>query len=763
MKIFESHPVRSNCPRRLKRASAIVFTWLAATASAQDLSTTNTNTLSHFWATAQATNQPVTVVSFGDSVADSYRSVTFSVINMMVESLGVAGYSLNNYGDATLYNLTNGAQVVTGPTALWFSDYYQLPPGGSLWWNDQDSPNGVYSDKLGVFWVAQPQGGLMTFSVSTDQGAWTPLLTLNGYAAVATGQYTNIVLAPDFHQIRVDGVSGTNYVIGPQLLLQTTSGVHVVFMDKGGIAVSDVTNVPSAIRTPIFAALSPDLLIWHMKEDGTTVTSNGLMICEQWWSNAAPACDVIYIGTMYESVDTNPATAVTVSQNTLVRYIALQYNRAYCNLMNPSISWPWMNSQGYMADGTHTTYAGGLYLARYLWYEFGFSAPGVGIPPQTVSFSASPTNDIIPLAVTFTDTSVASITNWFWDFGDGTITNLMTEVVRHTYASTGTFTVTEIITIPGGLLTNTQANYITVSLVQPSANFTAAPTNGVVPLTVTFADTSTGSIANWFWSFGDGNTTNATTNSMRHTYITPGTYSVTEIVNGPAGSSTNTWANYISVSLPPPSASFTAIPTGGVTPLTVTFADASTGNITNWFWNFGDGNTTNATTRGMQHTYATAGTYGVTEIVTGLGGFSTTTRANYITALLAAQFQAWQLQYFNCTNCVLAQLNVDADGTGQNNLFKYIAGLDPTNPASMFVLNVASGTNQSQAMNLNFNPLAIGRTYTPQFSTDLVSGVWMPLTTYMGPVTNIGGTQVTITDTNPIPPQEFYRIDISLP
>ena len=104
----------------------------------------------------------------------------------------------------------------------------------------------------------------------------------------------------------------------------------------------------------------------------------------------------------------------------------------------------------------------------------------------------------------------------------------------------------------------------------------------------------------------------------------------------------------------------------------------------------------------------------------------------------------------------------DADGTGQNNRFKYVAGLDPTNRASVFVLNIASLPNQPQVMNLNFTPLAPGRTYMPQFSTDLVSGVWMPLTTYTGPVTN-NGNQVTITDTNPIPPQKFYRIDITYP
>ena len=128
----------------------------------------------------------------------------------------------------------------------------------------------------------------------------------------------------------------------------------------------------------------------------------------------------------------------------------------------------------------------------------------------------------------------------------------------------------------------------------------------------------------------------------------------------------------------------------------------------------------------------------------------------------------WRAQYFSnvstngtttngqsCATC-------DADGIGQNNLFKYIAGLDPTNPASVLVLNIAS-TNHPSQNNLFFTPLALGRIYTPQFSTDLTSGVWLPLTTYIGPLTNNNGNQVTITDTNPIPPQEFYRIQISLP
>ena len=82
------------------------------------------------------------------------------------------------------------------------------------------------------------------------------------------------------------------------------------------------------------------------------------------------------------------------------------------------------------------------------------------------------------------------------------------------------------------------------------ASFTGSPTSGVVPLAVTFTDTSTGSITNWSWSFGDGGTASLTTNVALYTYNTAGVYTVTEIVSGAGGSSTNTQVNYITVLTP---------------------------------------------------------------------------------------------------------------------------------------------------------------------------------------------------------------------
>jgi PKD repeat protein len=211
-----------------------------------------------------------------------------------------------------------------------------------------------------------------------------------------------------------------------------------------------------------------------------------------------------------------------------------------------------------------------------------------------------------------------------------------------------------------------------------------------------------------------------------------------------------------------PKAVFTvSSPTTALPPLTVTFADASTGIITNWFWNFGDGATSNTSaTTSVTHTYTSAGVYSAAETVTGPGGTNLSAQTTLITIL--TPFQAWQLQYFGCTNCSQAQPGTDADGTGQDNLFKYVAGLDPTNPASVFAFNVVSVPSQLVEKNLVFGPVAAGRSYTPLFSTNLLNGPWAPLTTTAAPpVTN--GAQVTITDTNATQPQKYYQIEISGP
>jgi hypothetical protein len=79
----------------------------------------------------------------------------------------------------------------------------------------------------------------------------------------------------------------------------------------------------------------------------------------------------------------------------------------------------------------------------------------------------------------------------------------------------------------------------------------------------------------------------------------------------------------------------------------------------------------------------------------------------------------------------------------------------------VFVLKIANVSGVSTQKNLIYNPIASGRTYTPQFSTNLTSGAWATLTGISVPVTN--ANQVTITDLGATQTNKFYRLQITYP
>src|SRR5439155_2721090 len=88
-----------------------------------------------------------------------------------------------------------------------------------------------------------------------------------------------------------------------------------------------------------------------------------------------------------------------------------------------------------------------------------------------------------PLTVNFIDTSIDSITNRIWIFGDGSITNTIETNTVHTYTVAGTNTVSLIVSGPGGTSTNTQLNYIVVTNIPPILSSSPASRDyGAVPI-----------------------------------------------------------------------------------------------------------------------------------------------------------------------------------------------------------------------------------------------------------------------------------------
>jgi PKD repeat protein len=197
---------------------------------------------------------------------------------------------------------------------------------------------------------------------------------------------------------------------------------------------------------------------------------------------------------------------------------------------------------------TTTTYFVGYFILNPNGSMTFTRAAAAGAVP-VASFRGTPTNGVAPLSVTFTDASTGSITNWIWNLGDGTsVTNASNASVNHTYAA-GTYTVSLTVNGTGGSSVATSNNYVVVTNALPVAGFSATPTNIFVTQSVLFTDASSGSITNWIWSFGDGSAsvTNISNVSVNHAYAVAGTNTVSLVVNGAGGSSTNTLANYIVV------------------------------------------------------------------------------------------------------------------------------------------------------------------------------------------------------------------------
>ncbi|MHC5060204.1 MAG: PKD domain-containing protein [Planctomycetota bacterium] len=165
----------------------------------------------------------------------------------------------------------------------------------------------------------------------------------------------------------------------------------------------------------------------------------------------------------------------------------------------------------------------------------------------------------------------------------------------------------------------------------PAADFSAAPTSGILPLTVEFTDQSTGTFDTWQWDFDNDTVIDSTEQDPDYVYDTAGTYTVSLTVSGTEGSDTRTKTDYITVSPPPPpTADFSANTTGGVVPLAVQFTDQSTGGADTWEWDFDNNGSIDSTQQSPSHTYDTVGLYTVTLTVSGPTGSGSETKTDYI-------------------------------------------------------------------------------------------------------------------------------------
>ena len=276
--------------------------------------------------------------------------------------------------------------------------------------------------------------------------------------------------------------------------------------------------------------------------------------------------------------------------------------------------------------------------------------------PFTINFEPTPPAELAAiinvatmegsLVVNFDATSsTGTITGYTWEFNDGSA-SATTPTTNHTFAASGTYTVSLTVQGEGGT-TKTTSQKITVNQATggnhpPTASLViTSSVIGDLPLTVTFdaSESSDPEDSNltYSWDFGDGITT-AGSELATHQYLFAGIYTATVTVTDSQGASNSINSQPIMVTVgdrdgvrATPRAAITVTGISGTVPVVVTFSGANSapseqkGSITQYSWNFGDGST--GTGRDGQHTYTDPGIYTVQLTVTdSLGKQAVTTR-----------------------------------------------------------------------------------------------------------------------------------------
>ncbi len=235
----------------------------------------------------------------------------------------------------------------------------------------------------------------------------------------------------------------------------------------------------------------------------------------------------------------------------------------------------------------------------------------------TAEFTVTPDSGCVPLTVLFRDQSSGPIDEWYWDFGDGDTLTAFTDSggFPHTYDSTGSFTVTLIVTdtdLENAFSTRIYKRRVVVGQTIDSMRVL---TDSVCQSdTVTFEAFNPAGVAVYNWRYGDGTQYTGDSAVKSHSYANAGVYEVTLIATGECG--TTTLTDSVTV-LQCAMLGYTVddyVRCIGDDSGFTFLADAWSNSehpVDTFFWNFGDGDILEGMFPEVAHEYAAAGDYQV--------------------------------------------------------------------------------------------------------------------------------------------------------
>jgi gliding motility-associated-like protein len=172
-------------------------------------------------------------------------------------------------------------------------------------------------------------------------------------------------------------------------------------------------------------------------------------------------------------------------------------------------------------------------------------------PAPTASFTVSPVKVCGTTPVSYTSTSQAgagSISNYLWDFGDGSTQEAYYSPASHSFQAAGTYNARLTVTNSYGCTASASQNNVVKVLAPLTADFSVDKRVLCVATDpVQFTNNSSGpGTLSYSWSFGDGST--STIKDPGYAYTKKGTYSVNLTTTSSEGCvATSTQLNYLNV------------------------------------------------------------------------------------------------------------------------------------------------------------------------------------------------------------------------
>lgn len=354
------------------------------------------------------------------------------------------------------------------------------------------------------------------------------------------------------------------------------------------------------------------------------------------------------------TITTAPVAAFTFNSSMGCAPLAVLFNNTSSN---NTTSYSWIFEGGSPATSTDanpvTTWnTPGVYLVTLTASNgAGSSTATASITVNTVPTAAF-TAQTAGLSVVLTNTT-QNADSYVWTFGDGGTSTESNPT--HTYAATGTYTVTLVATNGCGSITVTQE--VTIAGSAPIAAFTSNLGTACAGSTIQFTDQSVGDPTGWAWIFDGGTPGTSTEQNPSVTYATPGTYDVKLEVTNLFGSAAAAQIGYITI-VDLPTVGFTYAANNGV----VDFSNTSQGG-TSYAWDFGD-NTT-STDANPSHTYTHEGTFTVTLTVTNVCG-ATSLQQTVVVVLVGTNDVIWLDQFRLYPNPNSGRFTVEMNGTPTN-------------------------------------------------------------------------------------------------